>query len=429
MAQPKPSAARPAAIVAAVLLLAALFGPEDPRAPFRFPDRSGAKAGKRSEPEAASSGLPGGEASRLPRDARDAPAALAPWEVERLRAGATDWNVAGAGVGATLTVARRDASGRVLVSRAPAAPAFYATRFAPRARVNAKPGRESRTWEVAEPRPARRRAALRRSGGSPTAKGHAAEGGEDELELEVWEPEPPAPSEVADPGSGSLGRRLASWFGALRERQERRRARRARKVRLSLKQLLGAGVLRPPKGKLEAPDFSKLGAAPKLPKSGTDWPRLTPSELEKVKPPDTEPGYRDWYRDSRSNRGHWHPGEAGEYFHQPGAWGLLLEGPRWAWLPKSGDRWWAEGPRAPMVWHARHWWWRTEDGWFLLHRGQAWAYRFFQDLERDGIIEPNSGAKVVYSADGRRAAIVIPGKETIVYDVETGEIVGRLPAD
>lgn len=428
MAIPKPSKRRSVAIAASVILLALLFGGRRGREEFRFPrppffsgpaERPGTVAGEpeESRPERELSGGKG----------RDAVAAPAPWAVGKLSGAGADWNALGGGGALWVTVARRDASGSVIVTRERAAPVIAARRLeTPRAARQAARPRKAAAATAARGLGS----GLRRARAARAARGRErAETAELELELEAWEPEEPDEGEIAQFGSPSLKRKIGSWFSKARERRERRQARGARKVRLSLRQLLGNGILRPPLGKLVPPDFAALGPAPKLPKGGGDWPRLTPSDLEKLAPPDTEEGYKGWYRDVRANPGHWHLGERGEYFHKTGAWGVLLEGPKWAWLPKSGDRWWVLGENAPLVWHGAHWWWKTEDGWFLLHRGQAWAYRFFNDLERDGLFEPESRARIVYSADAKRVAVIIPGRETIVYDLESGQVLGRIPAD
>ncbi|MDE2291238.1 MAG: hypothetical protein KGL53_04075 [Elusimicrobia bacterium] len=100
----------------------------------------------------------------------------------------------------------------------------------------------------------------------------------------------------------------------------------------------------------------------------------------------------------------------------------------WAWELPGGRTWWAKAQGAPAL--ARHqgaWWWRTEDGWFLLKGGQAWAWRHVPGWEGGGFFHPGTGTEVVYSADGKRLAVITPHQDTLVFDALTGALLARIP--
>ena len=95
------------------------------------------------------------------------------------------------------------------------------------------------------------------------------------------------------------------------------------------------------------------------------------------------------------------------------------------WLVHRQRRWWtlAVGNQ-PLLWHSGHWWWKTRDGWFLLHDGEAWAYHRFETLEADGLVHPASGASVIYSRDLKRAEVRTAEGKKFVFDLATGEEAG-----
>ena len=46
-----------------------------------------------------------------------------------------------------------------------------------------------------------------------------------------------------------------------------------------------------------------------------------------------------------------------------------------------------------------------------------------------GILHPGTGSKMLYSADGARAALITPGDGAWLFDAETGKILGRWTED
>ncbi|MCX5790028.1 MAG: hypothetical protein NTX64_16220 [Elusimicrobia bacterium] len=179
---------------------------------------------------------------------------------------------------------------------------------------------------------------------------------------------------------------------------------------------------------LVPPEFPRLSPPPLGPDGRPLRARqLKPEDFDRLRPPESEAGYKRWANDAHRGPPHWHAGAAADYHHDAQRWGALLGAERWAWIVRSGGNWWTWAEQTPVVWHAERWWCFKNDSWFLLHDGQAWAYRFFADLRRDGLFEPRTRIRVVYSEDARRAAISLPGQDTVVYDVESGREVGRLP--
>ena len=77
-----------------------------------------------------------------------------------------------------------------------------------------------------------------------------------------------------------------------------------------------------------------------------------------------------------------------------------------------------------LLWHGSHWWWRSSEAWFLLHEGEAWGYRYWEQWKEEGLIHPNSGTKMVYSADGSKVALITPGNGAQLFDAETGREIG-----
>jgi hypothetical protein len=98
----------------------------------------------------------------------------------------------------------------------------------------------------------------------------------------------------------------------------------------------------------------------------------------------------------------------------------------WLWAARASGRWWSAGdPASPFVRHAGYWWSRRHGVWFALRDGRAWAWRAFAEWGGSGWWRPEDGASVVYSADWRRAAVIVPGRGATLLDAETGEILGR----
>ncbi|MFC1679983.1 hypothetical protein ACFL2T_07225 [Elusimicrobiota bacterium] len=44
-----------------------------------------------------------------------------------------------------------------------------------------------------------------------------------------------------------------------------------------------------------------------------------------------------------------------------------------------------------------------------------------------GLIHPKAGTKLLYSADGARVAVDVPGEGTAVFDAGTGALLARYP--
>lgn len=194
-----------------------------------------------------------------------------------------------------------------------------------------------------------------------------------------------------------------------------------------LSKMLGLGAIRPPPDGLVAPEFAP--APGNIPKTGPDGTALSgrrpdAAELELVVPPEA-PG-------RCARKPHWHSGEGEFRLHEGPVWGVWSRG-RWSWLTRLDGRWWIEVPPEaapgdrppPLVRHRDRWWWRAEGRWFLLHQGQPWAYRNFDGPRSEGFFQPGSGAQMIYSADGARVALVIPGEGAVLFDAGTGAELAR----
>ena len=334
----------------------------------------------------------------------------------------------------SIVSARRRPDGTTRVGR-PAAGAFSAP-AAPRARIAAQkaaapgPGRAApaqsagRLLSAAPPSGARSAAAASPSpGGLPERR---ARGGAD------FDGRRPGG------GSGRLSKEtsltVTPWAPKPEKKEKEAGAKEPKPPTLS--DWIGKGAIKAPTGKLEAPSFSPLRALfpEKLP-DGRSYERATPAPavLETLTPPEERESYEDWL-DKDAKRGrkaepHWHMDGKEWVFHAGKAWGLS-EGGRWAWMVESGRRWWtvADGAQR-MVRHQDSWWWKTEDGWFLLKGGEPWAWRHFPEWEGDGVIHPTKGTQVVYSADGGRVAVLTPGRDTMVFDARTGELLAQFPPE
>jgi hypothetical protein len=204
-------------------------------------------------------------------------------------------------------------------------------------------------------------------------------------------------------------------------RSEAKRTRRPRWRPVLLSRALGARSIRPPALKGQAPDLRRLARL--FPKTGPDgkplrWSPASAAALENLRPPEAEA-----VKCRRSAR-HWHPGPPA--FHAGGAWAVgRPEG--WAWLQKSGKRWWAwTGADQPTwLWHQERWWWRSQGIWFMLHQGEAWGYRVFGERRSEGLIHPGTGTRMEYSADGERAALITPGDGAWLFDARSGAVLHR----
>jgi hypothetical protein len=184
---------------------------------------------------------------------------------------------------------------------------------------------------------------------------------------------------------------------------------------------LGALSIRPPDFKGGVPDPSRLLRL--FPRTGPDgrplrWSAAPAAALERLKPPEAEAA-----KCRRATR-HWHPGLPA--FHSGRAW-AVSQSEGWAWLERTGRRWWAwTAPQEPIwLWHEDHWWWRSQDVWFMLHQGEAWGYRTFAQRNAEGLVHPGSGARLEYSADGERVALITPGDGAWLFDARSGAVLQR----
>ena len=197
----------------------------------------------------------------------------------------------------------------------------------------------------------------------------------------------------------------------------------------SLKSLLGGGSIRPPKDHPTPPDFSKVrDRVPRNLPDGTPVDPTPPSlrDLESLTPPSEEPSYPSWKdTDSGVHNTHWHASEDKHYFHMGETWGVWSG--RWSWMKPARNHWWVLADGRPLLWHEGHWWWRNQDVWFMLHDGESWAYRWFPQWERAGLVHPRTDTRILYSADGQRAAVVTPEEDSVVFDLASGEEIGRVP--
>jgi len=189
-----------------------------------------------------------------------------------------------------------------------------------------------------------------------------------------------------------------------------------------LSRLLGKNAIRPPLATVKVPDLSPLAA--RAPKNGPDgrplqWFPAGLDAVEAARPPGQN------LLACRLAGGHWHAQRAALY-HERTAWGLRGNA-GCLWLQKSAGCWWAwTAPAEPTWrWHGEHWWWQSGGVWFLLHQGQAWGYRLFSEHQAEGLIHPGTGTRMLYSADGRRAAVITPGDGAWLFDARTGAVLGR----
>lgn len=223
-------------------------------------------------------------------------------------------------------------------------------------------------------------------------------------------------------GNKSIQRNYEGRIG--RNRPRPRSLRRFRPILLS--KLLGLGAIRPPPDDLKPPDFHPPEKIPPLGPGGEriSGERPTASELELVRPPEI--------RGRCGKKSHWHLIPAAGLLHEGATWGQWARG-RWSWLLKHERRWWLEVPPParegeevpPLVRHGEHWWWKAGGRWFLLHQGEPWAYRGFEQLRSEGLLHPGTGTQMIYSADAKRVAVVTPGLGAVLFDAETGAELAR----
>ncbi len=190
--------------------------------------------------------------------------------------------------------------------------------------------------------------------------------------------------------------------------------------RLSLKRLLGLGPLRPPRGVRKNQGNPWSLPIPKALPDGSPIEGKGPemAEIEDISPPELKTA-------SCRKGSHWHSFPASlpegtaapvHYHHQAGAWGRWSQG-RWSWLEREGGRWWIWGSREgpSLVWHQKHWWWETREGWLLLHQGRPWGWGYLRRWRSEGFSSPE-GVEILYSADGSRLLLVLPGQGGLLLD-------------
>ncbi len=193
-----------------------------------------------------------------------------------------------------------------------------------------------------------------------------------------------------------------------------------------LSKLLGLGSIRPPPDDLTPPKFSFPERIPDEGPLGEKIPGGRPAalDLESVRPP-VIPG-------RCGKKIHWHADSGGALRHEGPLWGHWAR-QRWSWLLKHERRWWLEVPPQaregadvpPLARQGNHWWWKAGGRWFLLHQGEPWAYRSFESLRSEGLIHPETGTRMIYSADAKRVAVVTPGLGAVLFDAETGTELAR----
>jgi hypothetical protein len=232
-----------------------------------------------------------------------------------------------------------------------------------------------------------------------------------------------------EPSFGRRSRRLRPVLRA-DPRLPSRAARRALRLRfrpILLSKLLGRASIRPPRGAITVPDFSRLTALkPRSLPDGRPVPGPAGDEEIENLSPSTLPSCSE----RRETAAHWHlPAGATTpaLWHAGSAFGLEANG-GWVWLARAGGRFWAHTAADQPSWlrYRERWWWRSDGLWFMLHDGEAWGYKILHDSGQEGFGHPSTGAELIYSADGRVAALVIPGQGALVYDAYTGVILARL---
>ena len=116
------------------------------------------------------------------------------------------------------------------------------------------------------------------------------------------------------------------------------------------------------------------------------------------------------------------PQEAGGLDHASGLWGTTLGG-AWLWLERARDGWraWGGPGQGASLWQHGRWWVPAHGAWFWVRDGVPLGLPAYERLLGAGLL-PGQGARLVYSADGARAAARVPGRATVIFDCLTGEI-------
>lgn len=203
-----------------------------------------------------------------------------------------------------------------------------------------------------------------------------------------------------------------------RDRSRERRLGAPRVFRpLLLSKLLGRRPLRPPSPALEppsTPDLPRPAAGPR----GEELPSASAGlgALDGLDPA------------ALGRRGRPGDGWDGDVWRGPGARGLARDG-GWLWLKRDGERWWAFAGGRTELFHDGVWWVKERGVWLVVHDGEPWAWRAFQDWDARGLFHPASGTEMVYSKDFARVAVISPGRGALVYDAATGEETAFVPEE
>ncbi|MBI5629545.1 MAG: hypothetical protein HY921_01535 [Elusimicrobia bacterium] len=193
----------------------------------------------------------------------------------------------------------------------------------------------------------------------------------------------------------------------------------------SFSRSLGAKPLRPPEASLAPPSGNPwAGPLPRHLEDGTPiFPYgLSLDEAEAVEPPQLKK------LGAHHGKVHWHRNDSGHYLHHGDLWGSWSRG-HWSWLERQDSRWWlwANASAGALAWQQGHWWLREGERWFLLHQGTPWGYQALINRWGQGGYERPDGSQLLYSADGRRVAVIVSGEGAALYDALSGEALGYWP--
>jgi hypothetical protein len=140
--------------------------------------------------------------------------------------------------------------------------------------------------------------------------------------------------------------------------------------------------------------------------------------LDFADPATLEPGRR---AGARWDGDEWRDGDVRGFVHDAA----------WLRLEHAGGRWWAfagdQGQAALR--HDGVWWIKERGVWFVVHDGQPWAWRSFQDWDAQGLFQPGSGTEMIYSKDFARVEVIAPGEGAEVFDAATGKSLMRIPEE
>lgn len=218
-------------------------------------------------------------------------------------------------------------------------------------------------------------------------------------------------------------RRAASLFAPPHSSGRAIRSVRHRQARFHpprLSRLLGPKPLRPPPAGLRPPAI--LADLPRRLPPRDAVGAVLPSaacKLEAIEGILPETFADDRRRDPHWDEGSWHQGRTRAVVRSQG----------WVGVEKSGARWWGLVGQEPLVRHRELWWIRRQGVWLVIHQGEPWAWRHYQDWDAEGLFHPATGTEIVYSSDLSRAAVITPGEGAVVYDASTGTEIGRIPEE